>query len=310
MNSSEFADAWPGVEAELRRSLWRCGVDVDDLVQDVGARAVQHMATFRSDEHLVRWSHVAARNILIDRARRGQTITFVDLDAALALPDAVDVEGEVEGRTRLRSVLDNLSALRPAELRAVLRSIDGYRQQPGEAVLLHRARAKLERALRPVLLLLPRMTPGRSFETVSAAAAIAALLLGGAAVLRERAAPTPDARAQEVQLEAGASPGDGDSWHELAQSALERASGERAGLANPSARPDPLRPVRKGIMERTVPEQAVDLDNDGETDARFHHPEDDERPPEGKLVCVYDDRSGERQWTCAGDVPTLPAIPF
>ncbi len=119
------------LERFLRRN-WRDGDEIADLRQEVYARVFDACATFRP-ESTQAFVLTTARNLLIDRARRAQVVSFESYAEMDALPHPVDELGperHVAARSALRSLQAALDKL-PSRCRMVieLRKIDELSQR-------------------------------------------------------------------------------------------------------------------------------------------------------------------------------------
>lgn len=119
------------IEGFLRRN-WRDPDEVADLRQEVYARVFDACATFRP-ESTQAFLLTTARNLLIDRARRAQVVSFESYAEIEALPQSVEELGperHVSARSALRVLQAALEKL-PARCRQVieLRKIEELSQR-------------------------------------------------------------------------------------------------------------------------------------------------------------------------------------
>lgn len=123
------------LESALTRFLhrnWRDEAEVPDLRQDVYVRIYESATT--AVPALVRpFVFAAARNLLIDRARRSQIVsieTMADLDAIDLPVDELSPERHASGRSELRMLQAAIDALPPRRRRVIeMRKIDGLSQR-------------------------------------------------------------------------------------------------------------------------------------------------------------------------------------
>jgi RNA polymerase sigma-70 factor (ECF subfamily) len=121
-----------GVLERFLRRNWRDADEVADLRQEVYARVFDACATFRPDSAQA-FVLSTARNLLIDRARRAQVVsfeTYADIDALPQPVDDLGPERHVAARSALRCLQAALGNL-PERCRMVvqLRKIDGLSQR-------------------------------------------------------------------------------------------------------------------------------------------------------------------------------------
>jgi RNA polymerase sigma-70 factor (ECF subfamily) len=123
------------LEAALTRYLrrnWRDANELPDLRQEVYVR-VYESAKGRIPASASAFLFTAARNLLIDRARRAQIVsieTLADLDIADLVADELTPERHAGGRADLQLLQEAMNEL-PARCREVvqLRKIDGMSQR-------------------------------------------------------------------------------------------------------------------------------------------------------------------------------------
>jgi RNA polymerase sigma-70 factor (ECF subfamily) len=116
------------LEAALMQFLqhhWRNRNDVEDLVQDVYVR-IYEAAQKEIPEHPRKFLFTAARNLLIDRARRAQIIPI----EALPDPETLDIAVDTPGPER--------NAIARDELRRLQEALDRLPARNREAVVLAR----------------------------------------------------------------------------------------------------------------------------------------------------------------------------
>jgi DNA-directed RNA polymerase specialized sigma24 family protein len=153
--TDDFADAWPGVHEPLRRYLASLGAsrhEIDDIAQEVAARAIAHRVPFRDAPDLRRWAFVVARRLWIDELRTRRRIA--PLDAATALADTAqgDSLGRVEDRHLLATVAAAVAGMpdRDAHALAAQPASGASRaERTRVAVARHRARHRLRRIVGP-----------------------------------------------------------------------------------------------------------------------------------------------------------------
>ncbi|WP_077037113.1 RNA polymerase sigma factor [Pelomonas sp. KK5] len=121
-----------GVLERFLRRNWRDGDEIADLRQEVYAKVFDACATFRP-ESAQAFLLTTARNLLIDRARRAQVVSFESYAEMDALPQPVEELGperHAAARGALRFLQAALEKL-PARCRMVieLRKIDELSQR-------------------------------------------------------------------------------------------------------------------------------------------------------------------------------------
>ncbi len=119
------------IERFLRRN-WRDADEIADLRQEVYARVFDACATFRPESTRA-FVLSTARNLLIDRARRAQVVsfeTYADIDALPQPVEELGPERHVAARSALRCLQAALEKL-PSRCRMVveLRKIEGLSQR-------------------------------------------------------------------------------------------------------------------------------------------------------------------------------------
>jgi len=123
------------LEASLMRYLrrnWRDANELPDLRQEVYVR-VYESARARLPESASAFLFTAARNLLIDRARRAQIVSleaWADMDVSNLVVDELTPERHAGGRADLQVLQDAMEEL-PARCREVvqLRKIEGMSQR-------------------------------------------------------------------------------------------------------------------------------------------------------------------------------------
>jgi DNA-directed RNA polymerase specialized sigma24 family protein len=127
----------------------------EDLVQDVGVRAMQSGVTFHDLDDFLCWAKPVVRNLHVDLLRSSKFSV-----SAAEVPDresgAPGVEHVVERRLALQTVLHHLGAMPPGERDAIVAAAsdvpDEADARPGTlAVRRHRARAHLKKLCGGVL---------------------------------------------------------------------------------------------------------------------------------------------------------------
>ncbi len=184
----DVGSAWPEVAPRVARVLHarRAPADsVDDLVQEVAARALATVESFANPEHLFRWSATVARNLHTDLIREARR--YADGSALPDLPSNGDIESEVINRLRLSDVLQAIGALPTLDRETICDSVAGRAPAPSDAgkvaVRLCRARRRLLHLLDGTLVVLgwcrlrPR-TRGLAAGSVVGVVAVVPLALG------------------------------------------------------------------------------------------------------------------------------------
>lgn len=139
MNTDELS-AWfvaevlplEGVLERFLRRNWRDVDEIADLRQEVYARVFDSCANTRP-ESAQAFVLTTARNLLIDRARRAQIVsfeTYADMDALVPTLDELSPERHLAARSELKLLQIALNLL-PARCREVveLRKIEGLSQR-------------------------------------------------------------------------------------------------------------------------------------------------------------------------------------
>lgn len=151
ITSARLGEIWPAASRRLLRVLEQRGLDstrAEDLVQEVGVRAMASGVTFDGLDDFLWWAVPVVRNLHIDLLRSAKWSI-----SAAELPDREcpepGVDHVVERRLALHSVLTHLSAMPEGDRDVIVAAatdaaVDGAR--PGTvAVRRHRARAHLRR---------------------------------------------------------------------------------------------------------------------------------------------------------------------
>jgi hypothetical protein len=153
ITSARLGEIWPAASRRLLRVLELRGLDrssAEDLVQEVGVRAISAGVTFEGLDDFLWWATPVVRNLHIDLIRASKWSV-----AAAEVPEreapAARVDHVVERRLALQSVLQHLSAMPEADREAI---VAGATDEPVEAsrrgtvaVRRHRARAHLRRVV-------------------------------------------------------------------------------------------------------------------------------------------------------------------
>lgn len=144
------------MERPLRAYLASLGApahQIDDLVQETAARALERAVPYEDAADLRRWCFVVARHAWVDevrRAGRSAPLDHADGQHALAVDDALR---RVEDRHVLRQIGRALPGLREADRNALM-SRAGSEPDAGERnrrnVARHRARARLRLVIGPL----------------------------------------------------------------------------------------------------------------------------------------------------------------
>lgn len=149
--------SWPQVEGPLRSSLAARGVplaEIDDLVQETAARALECEAAFEDAEHLRRWCFVVARRLIVDSHRRNQWSAPLEEAVASACSGAQRSLEQVEDRDVLRRVAESIPQMRLADQAALRQSLpDAPTATAADRnranVARHRARGRLRLLVGP-----------------------------------------------------------------------------------------------------------------------------------------------------------------
>lgn len=146
ITSASLGAVWPEVSHRLGKLLTSRGAPfdvVDDVVQEVAARALARRVTFTDAGDLMRWAVPVALNLLVDNARAARRVTYADAEPPESVPDVAEL---VVHRDRVGRVLHAVATLSPAD-RAALTGPDETPADRREAVKLavrrHRARRRL-----------------------------------------------------------------------------------------------------------------------------------------------------------------------
>lgn len=124
---ADLAAWWPHAEVRLRAVLRHraFAADVDDIVAETAARAVEHGA-FESQSHLIGWAVTVATNVMRDEGRRARRRSRID-SAYVDRPysdDVGDVVAELAKRDALERRIGELSEQRRAAFLGELTPID------------------------------------------------------------------------------------------------------------------------------------------------------------------------------------------
>lgn len=180
--TDDFSAAWPQVEPALRRYVASLGAnrsDIDDVVQEVAARALQAEVAFCDAADLRRWCFVVARRLRIDQLRLNTRL--FSLDALIATSDITSMRefGRVEDRHLLATITSALAQL-PDRDRLALSREAAVEDRNRAAVARFRARRRLRQLVGPlagaasfVAIRLRRRTP----RVTTAALAVPSLAL-------------------------------------------------------------------------------------------------------------------------------------
>jgi hypothetical protein len=168
-------------------SLGSARHEIDDLVQETAARALEHRVPFDSAADLRRWCFVVARRLLIDEIRAQRRRAPLETAAADADPVSAAELSRVEDRALLRHVAASWHTLKAAD-KAALKTVTTVPAQSDRAeqnrrnVARHRARGRLRALVGPLAAasglfpslrrLQPRPTPVLSGVPVLAAMAV------------------------------------------------------------------------------------------------------------------------------------------
>lgn len=169
--------AWAYVEDHLRRYLGSRGVqraDIDDVCQEVVARAIQRRIPYTTPDGLLAWCLRVARNLHVDDIRRTERHRHL----AMVEDRMGDIEEDALGALRVRAVLDAFAQLSEQD-RAILASRTSPRDRRESnlmAVQRHRARGRLRNILGGALAAcwvsvrkLPRLGTAGAFTAAAAA---------------------------------------------------------------------------------------------------------------------------------------------
>lgn len=125
---AEFDQAVLGRIPNLTKAAWvlsRNGTEVEDLVQETVAKAMNAAHQFQEDSNLDAWLYTILRNTFRGKMRKFRESEDIDDRQALALPDAPRQEHHME----LEYALDRINEL-PAPYRdAILMLAQGYELQ-------------------------------------------------------------------------------------------------------------------------------------------------------------------------------------
>lgn len=154
--TARFGDTWPEVERPLRAYLASLGAarhQIDDLVQETAARALERGVPYSDGADLRRWCFVVARRAWIDEVKRNRRAEPLDNNAA----GRADAAGEdallrVEDRHVVRQVERLLAQLRQADRDILVdRTVSADAAERNRRnVARHRARARLKVLIGPL----------------------------------------------------------------------------------------------------------------------------------------------------------------
>lgn len=199
---------WPGVDARLRALLAARGEvsRVDDIVQEVAVRALEHGVAFTDAADLYPWAATVARNLHISGLRDQARV--IPTDTIPAQPCTEDVVETVHWRDVWTRALTHIAQM-PAQDQTVLlspivadTSIPAAREPVRISVRRHRARASLRRRLGGFLsALLPagfgwRLLRRQSAAVISGTAVAAALVVATGATVQSPSGIRVGPRAQ------------------------------------------------------------------------------------------------------------------
>lgn len=146
----DLGKVWPEVERRLGAYLRSRGTsnhDVDDLVQECALRLLTADVPWTDADNVLQWCIVVARRARIDLYRR--QLRMADSPDE-SVPDAIDVEREVEARLRLAAVRRAWHCLSPDDQRLLSIACEGGVPTPADRkdavrvnVARHRARKRL-----------------------------------------------------------------------------------------------------------------------------------------------------------------------
>ena len=154
----DFSATWAEVEPALRRFVASMGTsrtDVDDVVQEVAARAIQLDVPYRDVGDLRRWCFVVARHIRIDQIRLLARMSPIETLASTGdHAGSMRELGRVEDRHLLGTIRKAIGQL-SARDRDVLYGRGSPADSNRRAVARYRARARLRRLVGPLAGVLP-----------------------------------------------------------------------------------------------------------------------------------------------------------
>lgn len=153
--TARFADTWPRVERPLRAylaSLGAPGHQIDDLVQETAARALERDIAYSDDADLRRWCFVVARRAWVDEVRRDRRAQPADSPAERPDPAGDEALRRVEDRHVVRQVERVLAQLRQADRDILIdQSVAADAAERNRRnVARHRARARLKVLIGPL----------------------------------------------------------------------------------------------------------------------------------------------------------------
>lgn len=210
--TDDFAAVWTAVEPALRRyvaSLGATRTDIDDVVQEVAARALQADVSYCDAADLRRWCFVVARRLRIDQLRLRARL--FSLDALTATSDITSMRefSRVEDRHLLGTITNALAQLSDRD-RAALSPATVTDDRNQAAVARFRARRRLRQLVGPLIGVVPwlaiRLRSRRSGATTAAAFAIPSLALvmaTGIGVVIHDSSPTGPRQISIAQFSSG-----------------------------------------------------------------------------------------------------------
>jgi len=150
--SSAVDEAFRALQDKLRgfiRKRIRSNETVEDLLQDVFAKAVVASNSGRGPANLAGWLYATARTTIVDHYRSSRTRTEVEIDEALAArPDESDLEQELS--TCLRPLASTLEPIYRETLLATDfegRSLRSVAEEHGVSLSAVKSRASRARSL-------------------------------------------------------------------------------------------------------------------------------------------------------------------
>lgn len=149
---TRLAQEWPRVEVGLRRVLRARQVspdDADDFMQEVAVRIIREDVIFASAEDLLPWATTVVRNLHVSATRLhcNRKRSEWPADVPSRTPDVADI---VHWRIALSQTLAELDGLSEAKRASIVGHLDGQvtgREAGRVAVMRHRARQDLRKAL-------------------------------------------------------------------------------------------------------------------------------------------------------------------
>ena len=147
--TDQFAPTWASVEPALRRFLAARGLgrhDIDDIVQEVAARVLEHGVSYQTPDDLRAWCFVVARRLHIDQWRaQSRGVPLDDHTADSDLRQESEIR-RVEDRHFLGTVSQAFTCLSDGDRLALVTDTRGVSGQERNrlAVARHRARGRLK----------------------------------------------------------------------------------------------------------------------------------------------------------------------